>query len=98
MKGEQCMLDSYCVYHGCNEAIAIFTKKIHEELKNRIKAGIHVSVNDEMLSVKIYRFDNPSWCFMHDGIWNVIIRGETEALIEYIVSCYRKSILSSYFY
>ena len=75
----------------------IITKTIQKGLKSRIKASICVAIGDGgVLNVSVKAFGY-TWTYKDDKIYDIVLRGELQSLINKIVNSYRGYILNCYF-
>lgn len=75
----------------------IIAKTIQKGLKSRIKASIRVAIGDDgVLNVSVKAFDY-TWTYKDDKIYDIVLRGEIQSLINKIVNSYRGYILNCYF-
>ena len=75
----------------------IIAKTIQKGLKSRIKASIRVAIGDDgVLNVSV-KASGYTWTYKDDKIYDIVLRGEIQSLINKIVNSYRGYILNCYF-
>ena len=84
--------------NGAEEIYAIFSRSLHEQLKNRINASIYVRVSGDELFVKISRL-GVNWDTAYPNLLHQIVTNKSSKdFADEIVKLYKKEVLHRYFY
>lgn len=80
------------------EIYELFKKRLHRNLKEKINASIYVSINDDVLLIRMSKL-NIHWEQAYPNIMNRIIHErDTDKLEHEIVKKFRRIILNTFFY
>ena len=72
---------------------------LHQQLKERIKAGIDVKIYDDVIKVKLYRNHELDFEYEIRDFSDRFLNGyTTKQAVEEIIRVYKKYIVASHFY
>lgn len=80
-----------------DEATKLVTINIHKKLKSKINASIHVSIDDNVLCVRIQK-DNLTFGTSVKNMDRQILHGYVDEVIDEVLCQYRRFVIKQYFY
>lgn len=76
-----------------------FMKILHQQLKEKIKAGIDVKIYDDVIKVKLYRNHELDFEYEIRDFSNKFLHGySTRQAVDEIIRTYKKYIVATHFY
>ena len=76
-----------------------FMTILHQQLKEKIKAGIDVKIYDDVIKVKLYRNHELDFEYEIRDFSDKFLRGYTvNQAVEEVIRIYRRCIVTRYFY